>query len=168
MNFLQTVRCCCFYWSTRFSLVHSPIGLENVIVRFYTNFLSSCCWSAAIKLTQKGTYQRYYANLIYNRKNTYNTFSFWIYGCVYWTCFDGLSFVFPRLTWSTSFTRANWRTMCAVWSVAMRAGGLTHTWTSLWSSGPSGPARLLAAWCVQPSLWPFICSCGLGDAALRH
>lgn len=103
----------------------------------------------------------YYAHL-YNRKKCiqYIQFSFWMYGCLYWTCFDWLSFVFPRLTWSTSFTRANWRTMCGVWSVAMRAGGLTRTWTSLWSSGPSGPARLLAAWCVRPSLWPFICSCG--------
>lgn len=54
-----------------------------------------------------------------------------------------------RLTWLTSCTRGSWRTMCAVWSVAMRAGGSTLTWTSLWSSDPLGPARLIAAWCVS-------------------
>lgn len=38
--------------------------------------------------------------------------------------------------------------MFVVWSAAMRAGGLTLTWTSLLWSDPSEPVRPMAAWWV--------------------
>jgi len=45
--FVHTVRYSCFHWSTRCSLDHSQIMLENMIIRFYTNLWFLCSLSAA-------------------------------------------------------------------------------------------------------------------------
>lgn len=66
----------------------------------YTNFLSSCRSSAAIKITQKGTYNRYSeiqfqfsfydAHVIYNRKKCIQ----WIFILNVWVCLLKLIFFF--------------------------------------------------------------------------
>lgn len=66
----------------------------------YTNFLSSCSSSAAIKITQKGTYNRYSeiqfqfsfydAHVIYNRKKCIQ----WIFILNVWVCLLKLIFFF--------------------------------------------------------------------------